>query len=106
MPFFDNFNISPAEAKKNIARDPHILLVDVRDRNEFAQGHIKGAINIPLSQLAATIDTVAESMDTPIYTYCHSGPRSVNACQILKQLGYTHVRNLGGIMAWPYEIEF
>ncbi len=70
------------------------LIIDVREPNEFATGHIADAINIPLQDIAqgaATLSTT--SKDTSIVTYCRSGNRSAIAVQMLEQQGFTNVAN-------------
>ncbi len=70
---------------------PHVLL-DVRTPAEFAEGHIPGAVNIPVDAL--------QSRDVPVVVYCRSGNRSATASQILDRAGYETVYDLGGIIAW------
>ncbi len=79
------------------ASQPH-LLVDVRTPEEFAGGHIAGAVNIPLQSLAQRMDEIPQ--DEPAVLYCRSGNRSATAGKMLAQAGYTDVYDLGGIIAW------
>ena len=72
-------------------------LIDVRSEGEFAGGHIDGALSLPLDQLAQTIARAVPDPATPLLLYCQSGMRSGMACQLLQQLGYTQVRNGGGV---------
>ncbi|MCE2937459.1 MAG: rhodanese-like domain-containing protein [Cyclobacteriaceae bacterium] len=69
-------------------------VVDVRSRGEFAGGHAKGAVNIPLDQLNANLRRF-KSKDQVIITCCASGMRSSSAKQILKQAGFVNVHNAG-----------
>ncbi|CED56857.1 rhodanese-like domain-containing protein [Aliivibrio wodanis] len=71
------------------------LLIDVRTPNEFNQGHLKDAANLPLS----TVDTAFANIDkdTPIVVYCRSGNRSGQAMSYLKQAGFTQIHNGGGL---------
>ena len=81
-------------------------LIDVRTPEEFAGGHIAGAVNIPVQELGARLSEVAQ--DEPVVVYCRSGNRSAQAAQILDQAGYAPVYDLGGIGAWQqagYPIE-
>ncbi|WP_077597789.1 rhodanese-like domain-containing protein [Olsenella urininfantis] len=80
------------------------LLVDVRDEGEFAEGHIPGAINLPLPQVLAA-QGLPPRKDVPLCVYCRSGARSARAVQALRQLGYAGARNIGGITAWRGELE-
>ena len=72
------------------------VLIDVRNDYEFQAGHIGGARNIPVEKIKNTVNYV-HNMDTPIFTYCETGQRSLKAVKALKKLGYTHVQNIGGI---------
>lgn len=74
------------------------LLIDVRTPQEFASGHIAGAINIPVEQLANRLSEVSTSM--PIVVYCQSGNRSGQASTILAQNEYDDIYDLGGIARW------
>lgn len=96
--------ISPVEANKNMKQDHSIVLIDVREAYEYKNGYIKGAKNLPLSQIAAQIDSLKIPKDTTLYVYCQSGARSERACGILNKMGYEAIYNLGGIVSWPYEI--
>lgn len=71
-------------------------VVDVRTKEEFAQGHYPNAINIPLDQVQQRLDEF-KAMNTPIVAYCRSGNRSGLAVSILKQNGITEVYNGGGL---------
>lgn len=72
------------------------MLVDVRDKNEFAAGHIEGSRNIPLSQISKTTSAIHDK-SMPIYVYCKTGSRSRKAASELEKMGYTNVKNIGGI---------
>lgn len=74
------------------------LLVDVRTAEEFASGHIPGAVNIPLQELEGRLAEVPA--DSPVVVYCRSGNRSAQAADLLHEAGYTQVYDLGGITAW------
>lgn len=71
-------------------------VVDVRTKEEFAQGHYPNAINIPLDQVQQRLDEF-KTMNTPIVAYCRSGNRSGLAVSILKKNGITEVYNGGGL---------
>ena len=79
--------------------------VDVREPDEFAVGHIPGAKLLPLSQVLSRAAEVLPDKDAMWLIYCRTGRRSADAVQKLESLGYTHLRDLGGILSWPYEIE-
>ena len=79
---------------------PGAVLVDVREAEEFAAGHIPGAENLPLSR----IKTVALPKETPLFLYCLRGPRSLRAVGVLKRMGYTNLRSIGGINTYKGDL--
>ena len=76
------------------SKTPH-LLVDVRTAAEFADGHLKGARNIPVQELERKLRELPK--DKPIILYCRSGSRSGMALQILQTAGYTNIYNAGSL---------
>ena len=77
------------------------LVVDVREPNEFAAGHVLGAKNLPLARLSASGAELAKKKERPVIVYCDGGERSAKALAQLKKLGFTRVANLsGGLGAW------
>lgn len=72
------------------------IWIDVRTPEEFAEGHIQGAVNIPVDQIASKIAAVSPNKNAPINLYCRSGRRAEAALQELKKMGYTQVSNHGG----------
>lgn len=70
------------------------LIIDVREAEEYALGHIKGSVNIPLSQLRERLDEIP--LDVPVYLHCRTGQRSYNAERALRQLGFDQVMNIAG----------
>ena len=83
---------------------PGAVLVDVRTPDEFAGGHIPGAVNVPLQQISAA-ETAVPQKTTPLFVYCLSGARSAQATAALKRMGYDDVRTIGGIGRWRGEVE-
>lgn len=82
-----------------VLADEGASVVDVREPDEFAAGHITGALNIPLGSLQANLERVPR--DRPVLTYCAVGERSTTAASILERNGFADVRNLeGGMTAW------
>lgn len=79
---------------------PGSILVDVREREEFTSGHIAGAVNEPLS----TIPKTALPKNAPLFLYCLRGSRSRKAVGILKKMGYTKVKSIGGINSFKGEL--
>lgn len=82
------------------------ILLDVRTRDEYRQGHIPKSINIPLQEIEKVKDE-KELVDKNknIYVYCHGGGRSENAVRFLKQSGYLNVKNIGGILNYKGQLE-
>jgi rhodanese-related sulfurtransferase len=81
----------------SVPGEDHIL-IDVRTPDEFASGHIAGAVNIPVEEIADRLDEVPQ--DKPVVLYCRSGNRSNQASGILVNAGFTGIYDLGGINAW------
>ena len=72
------------------------IWIDVRTPEEFKEGHLKDAVNIPVDQIGARIGSVSLDKSAPVNLYCRSGRRSEAALQELKKMGYTNVTNHGG----------
>ena len=98
-------NISPEEAKVLMDTQEDYVILDVRTQEEFDAGHIPGAILIPNTEIADRAEQELPDKDQLLLVYCRSGNRSKQASQILVELGYTNIREFGGINDWPYEIE-
>src|SRR5438094_9505416 len=92
--------VNPTQATQLINRE-EALVVDVREPNEFAAGHVLGAKNLPLARLDASGADLAKRKERPVIVYCDGGERSAKALAALKKHGFTRVANLsGGIAAW------
>lgn len=96
-------NITAEEAKKIMDTESEYVILDVRTEEEFAQGHIPGAMLIPDYAIREEADKALPDKDALILVYCRSGRRSKNAAETLAELGYTNIREFGGILDWPYE---
>ena len=96
-------NITAEEAKKIMDTESEYVILDVRTEEEFAQGHIPGAILIPDYEIREEAENSLPDKDALILVYCRSGRRSKNAAETLAELGYTNIREFGGILDWPYE---
>ena len=72
------------------------IWIDVRTPEEFKEGHLKDAVNIPVDQIGVRIGSVSPDKSAPVNLYCRSGRRSEAALQELKKMGYTNVTNHGG----------
>ena len=94
------------EKAKEMMDTQEVIVLDVREQNEYDSGHIPGAVLLP----AGTIDedtaaAVIPEKDSTVLVYCRSGNRSKTASSALAELGYTNISEFGGINTWPYEIE-
>ena len=94
--------ITPAEAKSIMDSDNPYILLDVRTREEYDAGHIEGAILIPDYEIEAKAEDVLADKNALILVYCRSGRRSKNAASSLATLGYTNIKEFGGIIDWAY----
>lgn len=95
--------ISPAEAKEIMDNEESIVL-DVRTKDEYDQGHIEGAVLLPVDEISAKAEEVLKDKKEKILVYCRSGNRSATAAKTLIEMGYENVLDFGGIIDWPYEI--
>ena len=98
-------NISQVEAKQLIDTESDYVILDVRTQEEFDEGHIPGAILIPDYEIKEKAETALPDKNQLILVYCRSGRRSKLAAEQLEILGYTKIREFGGIIDWPYTIE-
>ena len=97
--------ISMDKAVKMMKDEKNYIILDVRRPDEFAEGHIPGAINVPNEEIGSA--DIAELPDKSqlILVYCRSGRRSKEASEKLVKLGYTNIVEFGGINDWKGEIE-
>ncbi|WP_214849067.1 rhodanese-like domain-containing protein [Exiguobacterium sp. s193] len=91
-------NISTIELEQTLQTDASIQLIDVRETDEYAGGHIEQAKNVPLSEL--TERTAELDAKQPIHVICLSGGRSMNASMYLEQAGFDVTNVDGGMMSW------
>jgi len=98
-------NITAEEAKQIMDTEEGYIILDVREQEEYDAGHIPGAILIPYTQIAEKAEEVLTDKDQLILVYCRSGRRSKIAAEALAELGYTNIKEFGGIIDWPYEVE-
>ena len=98
-------NITAEEAKKLMDSESSYVILDVRTQEEYDQGHIPGAVLIPDYEIEQAAQDMLPDKDQLILVYCRSGRRSKNAAQVLAELGYTNIKEFGGILDWPYEVE-
>ena len=97
--------ITAEEAKKIMDSGEEHIILDAREQNEFDEGHIPSAILIPYTEIENKAKEMLTDKDKLILVYCRSGRRSKIAAEALSKLGYTNVKEFGGIIDWPYEVE-
>ena len=94
------------EEAKEMMDTQEVIILDVREQDEYDGGHIPDAVLLPVGTIYE--DTAAEvipEMDSTVLVYCRSGNRSKTASAALAELGYTAIYEFGGINTWPYETE-
>ncbi len=96
--------ISVEEARQKMAAGG-VIVVDVREADEFSAGHIAGAVNLPLSALESRAPHVLPDKKVPLLLYCQSGHRSADAAKQLAGLGYQDISDFGGLNRWSYGLE-
>lgn len=93
--------LSPAKAIRLMNNHSDVLILDVRAPADYKSGHIRGAKNIALSDMASSIDKLSHAKQAPVLVYCNSGNTVTRAIKQLKNAGFEKVNNLeGGIAAW------
>ena len=98
-------NITAEEAKQIMDIEEGYIILDARTQEEYDQGHIPGAIVISHEEIAEKAEEVLTDKEQLSLVYCRSGRRSKIAAEALVELGYTNIREFGGIIDWPYEVE-
>lgn len=96
--------ISAEEAKKIMDTEKDCVVLDVREADEYEEGHIENAVLLPHEDIKSRAEDVIPDKDKLILVYCRSGRRSKIAAEALVDLGYTNVKEFGGIIDWPYQI--
>ena len=105
MGFFDFLKAPDIhEGLERYHTTPGAVLLDVREPDEYADGHIPGNRNLPLSAID-TAEILAPDRDAPLFVYCLSGARSAQAVARLKAMGYRQVENIGGIRGYRGKTE-
>ena len=95
--------ITAEQAKTIMDTEKDYVIIDARTEDEFAEGHIENAILIPEYEIANRAEKELPDKEQLILVYCRSGRRSKIASEELVNLGYTNVKEFGGIIDWPYE---
>ncbi|MGI9592667.1 MAG: molybdopterin-synthase adenylyltransferase MoeB [Myxococcota bacterium] len=97
---------SAAEVREALARGDRFLLLDVREPDEWETAHVEGAKLLPLGELEARVEELAEWRNRRVVVHCHHGGRSARACELLRARGFEDVHNLtGGIEAWSLTVD-
>ena len=98
-------NITAEEAKQIMDSEEGYIILDVRTQEEYDQGHIPGATQISHEEITEKAEEMLTDKNQLILVYCRSGRRSKIAAEALVELGYTNIKEFGGIIDWPYETE-
>ena len=94
------------EAAKEMVDSQEVIILDVREQDEYDSGHIPGSVLLPVGSIDEdTATEVIPEKDSTVLVYCRSGNRSKTASSTLAELGYTNIYEFGGINTWPYETE-
>ena len=96
--------ITPQEAKTIMDTESDYIILDVRTAEEFVEGHIENAVLLDYEDVKSKAHVVLPDKEQLILVYCRSGRRSKIASEELVKLGYTNVKEFGGIIDWPYEV--
>ena len=96
--------ITAKEAKALMNIETNYVILDVRTEEEFIEAHIDGVILIPDYEISSKAESILTDKEQLILVYCRSGRRSKSAANELSTLGYTNVKEFGGIIDWPYEV--
>ena len=97
--------ITPEDVKKIMNSGEEHIILDVREQDEYDAEHIKGAILLPYTEIENKAAEMLPDKDKLILVYCRSGRRSKIAAESLSKLGYINIKEFGGIIDWPYEVE-
>lgn len=95
--------ISQEEAKNLMDTEASYIILDVRTEEEYRERHIPGAVCVPNETISDTLPQELPDTEQMILVYCRSGNRSKQAAEKLAAMGYTDIREFGGITTWPYE---
>ncbi len=97
-------SVTPQQAKELMDSTQDYIILDVRTQPEYDEGHLPDAVLIPDTEIASRAERELPKKDQLIFVYCRSGRRSKNASRELAAMGYTNIKEFGGIIDWPYEI--
>lgn len=96
--------ITASEAKQMLDEQQGYVLLDVRTEQEYAEGHIPGALLIPNTELSEKAADLLPDKEQMILVYCRTGRRSATAARMLHEKGYKNIYDFGGLTEWPYEV--
>lgn len=97
-------HISSEEAQALMEKEMGYIILDVRTPKEYAEGHIKDAVNVPNESISGTPPQELKDKSQLILVYCRSGARSKDAAQKLVHMGYTNIVDFGGIIDWHGDV--
>ena len=97
--------ITPVVVKERLDKGEKLIIVDVRTKEEYDSGHIANSLLIPYDEIEKKAPALLTDKNAAIIVYCRTGRRSEAAGRMLLALGYRDVKNLGGVLTWPYELE-
>ena len=102
----DGYQQITQEEAKEMMDNQEVIILDVREQDEYDSGHSPGAVLLPVGTIdETTAAEVIPEKDATVLVYCRSGNRSKTASSTLAGLGYTNIYEFGGINTWPYETE-
>lgn len=101
--YSEQAQVIPQDVAYALMQKQGAVVVDVREPNEYAAGHVVGAYNVPKGTVTENADLAAlKSQKTPIMVYCRSGGRAGEAMKALSENGFSYVMSIGGVLTWPY----
>jgi rhodanese-related sulfurtransferase len=100
VPFGRVPEIEPASLASRLDRAPCPQVIDVRTPGEFARGHVRGAVNVPVTSLRSLLESLDLDRSRPVVTICLTAHRSIPATRLLRQRGFEAVQLAGGMLAW------
>lgn len=102
----DNYQQISQDEAKEMMDTQNVIILDVREQDEYDSGHIPGAVLLPVGTIdEESAAEVIPEKDSTVLVYCRSGNRSKTASSALAELGYTSIYKFDGINTWPYETE-
>lgn len=94
-------SITAEEVKRALENKADVIVIDVRTREEYSEGHINGSILLPVDTVHKKIVSIIPDKNKIVYVHCRSGTRSKRAVKIMEKMGYTNIFNMqGGFLAW------